>query len=342
MRRRAVSISDIAKAAGVSHSTVSRALHDSPLISATVRGRIQSIAREMGYMPNEIAQSLQTQRTRTIGLVVPSIADPFFADVFDGVEQVARAAGLSVFVSAAHNNPEQEMAAIETFHRRRVDGVLVSSSRLSSPSLERLNDLQVPVVLINRQAEAQQERVHSVMVDDQAGACAAVEHLIQLGHHRIGYLGVGNRPLSNQHRLAGYREALQQAGIGMDDTWIAIAPEEDRLYRDDVAAGETLIHPLVEAGVTAVFCYNDMVAIGALMNCHEHHIAVPDDLSIVGFDDNQIAQYVTPPLTTVHQPKFELGQQGMRMLIDLIEEREVQSRMLPPTLVVRASTAAPR
>jgi LacI family transcriptional regulator/LacI family repressor for deo operon, udp, cdd, tsx, nupC, and nupG len=342
MQRRAVSISDIAKAAGVSHSTVSRALRDSPLISAAVRGRIQAIAHEMGYMPNEIAQSLQTQRTRTIGLVVPSIADPFFADVFDGVEQVARAAGLSVFVSAAHNDPDQEMAAIETFHRRRVDGVLISSSRLSSPFLKRLNDIRVPVVLINMQAEAQHEHVHSVMIDDRAGACAAVEHLIQLGHRRIGYLGVSNRPLSNQRRLAGYREALQDAGVGMNDHWIVIAPEEDRQYRDDVVAGETLVHVLVEAGVTAIFCYNDMVAIGALMGCREHTIAVPDELSVVGFDDNHVARYVTPPLTTVHQPKLELGKQGMRMLIDLIDERDVQSTMLAPTLVVRASTAAPR
>ena len=135
---------------------------------------------------------------------------------------------------------------------------------------------------------------------------------------------------------------MEDAGIGINDSWIAIAPEEDRLYRDDVIAGEVLIHPLVETGVTAVFCYNDMVAVGALMSCREQHIAVPDDLSIVGFDDNQITRYVTPPLTTVHQPKFELGKQGMRMLINFIDGQAVQSVMLSPMLVVRASTAAPQ
>src|SRR5256884_6154314 len=139
MRRQEVSIEDIARVAGVSHSTVSRALRDSSLISFEVRERIQKLAREMGYTPNAIAQSLQTRQTSTIGLVVTSIADPFWGDVMKGVEEVARASGFSVILSASHNDPDQEMAIIETFHRRRVDGIIIAASRITGNYKERLD-----------------------------------------------------------------------------------------------------------------------------------------------------------------------------------------------------------
>ena len=149
LRRDEISIADIARIAGVSHTTVSRALRQSPSISVGTRERIQRLASEMGYTPNAIAQSLQTRRTSTIGLVITSIADPFLSDVVKGIEEVARDAGFSVLLSASHNNPEQEMAIIETFHRRRVDGILATASRISSEYNKRLNRIRVPTVLIN-------------------------------------------------------------------------------------------------------------------------------------------------------------------------------------------------
>src|SRR5579859_4391276 len=208
VRKHEISIADIARAAGVSHTTVSRALRESSLISASTRGRIQHLAREMGYTPNAIAQSLQTQQTSTIGLVVTSIADPFVSDVLKGVEEVARSAGFSVFLSASHNDPEQEMAVIETFHRRRVDGILLAASRITSEYTRRLSSIRVPTVLINSQAESQARLLHWVAVDDQQGAQLAVEHLLQLGHRAIGYLGMSGRPRSNRQRLLGYQNAL--------------------------------------------------------------------------------------------------------------------------------------
>jgi LacI family transcriptional regulator/LacI family repressor for deo operon, udp, cdd, tsx, nupC, and nupG len=340
MRKQSVSIEDIARTAGVSHSTVSRALRDSPLISVAVREQLQSLARDLGYTPNAIAQSLQGQRTNTIGLVVTSIADPFLSDVVKGVEEVARTADLSVFLSASHNDAEQEMAVIETFHRRRVDGILVAASQLTSDHAERLARINVPTVLINHEAETQYDLLHSAAVDDYQGAQLAVEHLLALRHRAIGYIGVGNRPKSNRRRLEGYCDALAQAGIQPDTTWRAIAPAEDNLHHDDVAAGQALLMPLLAAGVTAIFCYNDMVAIGALLACREHAVAVPGDLSIIGFDDVEIAQYITPPLTTMHQPKATLGRTAMQMLLDLLDKRPVQNHVLPPTLVQRGSTAS--
>jgi LacI family transcriptional regulator/LacI family repressor for deo operon, udp, cdd, tsx, nupC, and nupG len=340
MRRRTVSIEDIAQAAGVSHSTVSRALRDSPLISADVRAHIQRLAGEMGYTPNAIAQSLQMQRTNTVGLVVTSIDDPFLADIVKGVEAVARAAHLGVFLSASHHDPDQEIAVIETFHRRRVDGLLIESSLASSAYAERLARLGVPTVLINSQSESTAHMMHTVGVDDYSGARMAVEHLLGLGHRAIGYLGVGNRPRSNAMRFAGYRDTLLAAGAPFRDSAVVL-PELGASQLDDVAVGQALLPRLLDAQVTAVFCYNDMLAIGALLACRARGIAVPADLSVVGFDDVQLAQFMVPTLTTVHQPKVELGELAMQNLLALLAERPVDDAVLQPSLVVRASTAPP-
>jgi len=339
VRRQEISIEDIARAAGVSHSTVSRALRESPLISADTRERIQRLADEMGYMPNAIAQSLQTQRTSTIGLVITSIADPFLGDVVKGVEEVARAAGFSVLLSASHNNPEQEMAIIETLHRRRVDGILTTSSRITSEYEKRLSHVRVPTVLINSQAEFQDGLLHWVSVDDRAGAQLAVEHLLQLGHRAVGYLSVSSRPRSNRQRLLGYQSALMEANVPSHDAWIVIAPGDEASHEEDVAVGQSSLSRLLDAGVTAIFCYNDMVAIGVLMACQRQGIAVPQELSIVGFDDIRMASYVTPPLTTIHQPKVQLGRLAMQVLLDLLQNRPGHNHLLAPALVFRASTA---
>ena len=340
MRRRTVSIQDIAQIAGVSHSTVSRALRDSPLISDDVRTQIQRLALDMGYTPNAIAQSLQMRRTNTIGLVVTSIADPFLADIVKGVEEVARAAHLGVFLSASHHDPEQEIAVIESFHRRRVDGILIESSRISSQYAERLARIDVPTVLINSQAENPAHQMHSVSVDDYRGARMAVEHLLGLGHRSIGYLGVGNRPRSNMRRFEGYRDALLAAGAFSEQT-VAVPDVRDPNQGDDVSMGQSALPRVVGTGITALFCYNDMLAIGALLACRAQGIAVPGALSVVGFDDVQLAQFVAPTLTTVHQPKVELGQLAMQKLLDLLAERPVEDAVLQPSLVVRASTAPP-
>ena len=342
MRQDEVSIADIARAAGVSHSTVSRALHDSPLISENTRARIQSLAREMGYTPNAIAQSLHTRQTSSIGLVVTSIADPFLSDVVKGVEEVARARGFSVLLSTSHNDPDQEMAVIETFRRRRVDGILVASSRLTSEYTERLAQLQVPTVLINSQAEPLDGRLHWVAVDDYQGAKIAVEHLLQLKHRAIGYLSVDSRPRSAQQRLEGYRSALGEAGITAHDTWVVSMPGTRASPEEDMQAGQQGLPRLLAAGVTALFCANDMIAIGALLVCREQGIAVPQHLSVIGFDDIMVASYVTPALTTVRQPKAELGRIAMRTLLDLLDRRPAYNHTLLPMLTIRASTTSPR
>ena len=341
MSQRAVSIEDIAKIAGVSHSTVSRALRNSSLISLATRERIKLLAREMNYIPNAIAQSLQMQRSNTIGLVVTSVADPFFGEVVRGVEEVAQTTGFSVLLNASHNDPDREIAAIETFHHRRVDGIIVADSRLSANYNTQLTHMRVPTILINSQAEEQLDAFNFVTIEDSLGAQVAVEHLLEMGHRAIGYLGVGNRPRSNQLRLEGYRAALQSAGVLPPEEWVVVAGAGNLRHEDDAIVGQELLPRLLAAGVTAVFCHNDMLAVGALMACRELGLKVPDDLSLVGFDDIALAKYVTPPLTTLHQPMLELGRNAMQMLLDLLDHKEVQNKVLKPFLVTRQSSAAP-
>jgi len=294
MRRQEVSIEDIARSAGVSHSTVSRALRDSSLISFEVRERIQKLAREMGYTPNAIAQSLQTQQTSTIGVVVTSIADPFWSDVMKGVEEVARAARFSVFLAASHNDPDQEMAIIETLRRRRVDGILIAATRIASNNNKSLDSFRVPTVLINSQAESENTLLHWVSVDDLRGAQLAVEHLLQLGHRSIAYLGTSNRPRSNRHRLLGYQSTLAANNVPIRDEWVVISQGHEASHEGDVSAGQTSLPLLLDAGVTAIFCYNDMIATGVLTACRESGIAVPEELSVIGFDDIKMASYEHP------------------------------------------------
>ncbi|MBD2199032.1 MULTISPECIES: LacI family DNA-binding transcriptional regulator [Calothrix] len=338
MSKRKISIEDIARQAGVSHSTVSRALRDSPLISAKVREEIKKLAQEMNYVPNAIAQSLQNQRTYTVGVVVTSIADPFFGELVEGIEQVAKQAGLNLLLSASHGDFEQEIAAIENFHYRRVDGILIADSRISKHYTQQLTPFTVPTVLINIDTEDKDDIFHSVAIDDRLGGSLAVEHLIKLGHNAIGYLGVGDGSKAEQQRLEGYKMALNQAGLPQNPDWVAIF-HRDQETINDIDIGKKMLSQLVAAGVTGIFCYNDMVAVGALLACKELGISVPQDLSLVGFDNIALASYITPPLTTVSQRMSEMGEVAMTMLLDLFQGKTVENQILSPFLVKRASSA---
>jgi DNA-binding LacI/PurR family transcriptional regulator len=328
-----VTIKDIARVAGVSHTTVSRALKGNPSISSTTTSRVQQIAHDMGYTPSAVAQSLLTQRTQSIGMVITTIADPFVVDVVAGVEAVAQEANYSVFLATSHNNPDQEMTVVETLHRRRVDAIIVTSSRVGSLYSSRLDRIKVPIVLINNNQE-DGDYLYSVAADDVQGARLAVSHLIQLGHKKIGYVGVKNRPNSNEHRLTGYRMALTEAGIEVAPGLILLPDAETDIERGRIGFA------LVKQGATAIFCYNDLIAIGLQTAAQRRNCAVPAQLSIVGFDNIEPSTYVNPPLTTVAQPLFELGQQAMTMALSLLEGGMAQDQVLPCELLVRGSTAA--
>ena len=333
-----VSIKDIARAAGVSHSTVSRALSDSPLVREETKKRIQQLAQEMGYSPNIAARSLVTKRTWMLGLVVTTIADPFVSEVVRGIEETALDQGYGVILCQSNAEAAREIAAVRALREQRVDAVIVSASRVGDLYLRVLEEIQAPIVLVNN--EQSSSRVHHVLSDDVQGGRTATEYLLSLGHRRIGYISGPPEHKSSENRLRGYQEALKAAGVNPDAAWVG--PGNGRLH-----GGEKGLQALLalSAPPTAVFCYNDVTAIGALRSARRRGLHVPEDLSLIGFDDIAFAAYTEPPLTTIAQQKYEMGRLVATMALELIAGHDVQNIVLPTRLVIRescAGTAFPR
>jgi len=335
-----ISIKDIARAAAVSHSTVSRALSDSPLVSAETKARIQHLAQEMGYSPDAQARSLVMGRTLTIGLVVTTITDPFIAEVVQAVETTAHEHGYSVILASFSSRRERELAAVEMLQSKRVDAVIVTSSRVGAHYLAHIERLRVPVVLINTHSAHTGPYTFSVNVDNRHGGYTATTHLAGLGHARIAYVTGPVDHSDDRERLAGYRDALAPGGLVFDPA--LVVPGTGR-----AGGGERALPRLLAADrpPTAVFCYNDLTAIGLIRAAHHAGLAVPDDLAVVGFDDIPFASYVEPPLTTVAQPTREMGRQAMKMALALIDREDHQlasfsNIVLQGTLIVRESSGA--
>jgi DNA-binding LacI/PurR family transcriptional regulator len=336
-----VSIKDIAKSAGVSHSTVSRALSNSPLIPAATRRRIERLARKMGYSPNAIARGLVTRRTKTIGVVVTFIDDPFAAQVVRGIEEMAADNGYRVFLGTSHNDPVREVSLVQALREWSVEGVIVASSRVGALYQPLLTEIGTPIVLINNQNRSSRPRpgagsgeIHSVVFDDIRGGELATQYLISQGHRVIAYLGGPGDYAENRKRLAGYRRALASAHIPFDP---ALVCSGSGRVDSGILASDLVALP---ASPTAIFCYNDMAAIGAMAALKQAGRRVPEDVSVVGFDDIAFSTYVDPPLTTVHQPKEEMGRIAMQMLLDLLSRNKVADVVVPGILIVRESACA--
>ena len=341
MNRKRVTIEDVARAAGVSRQTVSRAINDLGEISPQTRARVLRIAEEMGYRPSGIARGLATQRTRTLGLVIPDVANPFFSDVARGAEHVAYTGEYNVFLCNTNEDPKRELAVLRSLEEKRVDGVVLCSSRLDDDELRRIVARHPAVVLVNRRLEPGGERtgVGSVTIDDVAGGRIVTRHLLDSGHRAVGFLAGPPASHSGRWRAEGYRAALATAGLAVHPAWTVPCPAS--VDGGHQAARDLLIsHP----ELTALFCYNDLVAVGALRACADLGRRVPGDVAIAGFDDIMLAALVTPPLTTCRVPRYELGVQAMRLLLNQIDgcpdeagQHPCDAIVLRPELVVRAS-----
>jgi DNA-binding LacI/PurR family transcriptional regulator len=333
-----VSIKDIARAAEVSHSTVSRALSDSSLVSADTKLRIQRLAHEMGYVPDAQARSLVMGRTRTIGVVVTTITDPFIAEVVQSIETTAHQHSYSVILASSKAEPELEIAAVEMLHSKRVDGVVVTSSRVGALYQAHLDHLGVPVVLLNSHSHESGSYTLSINVDNRHGGFLATDHLIKLGHRRIAYITGPANHSDDLDRLVGYREALASAGVPFDPALIIAGTGE-------IGGGERALLRLLalDPPPSAAFCYNDMTAIGLLRAARSRDLCVPGDLALVGFDDIPFASYVQPPLTTVAQPKPEMGKRAVEMVLAFLEDGTdgfdaVSDIVVQGELIVRGSS----
>lgn len=330
------SIKDIARLARVSHPTVSRALQGSPLVSAKTAEKIRRIAREEGYRPSAVARGLVTRRTRTIGLAVTAISDPFTSEVATGIEQTASDHGYRVFLADTNADPEREKKVVQALAEQRVDGIIVTSSRVGVLHMATLAEMQVPIVLVNDQHDDQAGvAVHSVLIMNEDGTRSLTNHLIKLGHRRIAYIGDQFGYQSDVERQAGYRSALEEARIKVREELVT--------HGDGKAeAAVRVMNGLLALSQppTAVVCYNDMTALGAMRAIRMHGLSIPEDISVVGFDDLFLAAYTEPPLTTMRQPMRQMGQQAMESLLKLMNNEPTAPQIrIKAEMIVRNSTA---
>jgi LacI family transcriptional regulator, galactose operon repressor len=325
-----VTIRAVAALAGVSPSTVSRALNTPELVHAVTRQRVLECAERLGYRPNRAARSLVLGRTATIGLIVPDIANPFFAPFIKAVQAYLRGTDYAVFLADTDEDAETEVALAEAM-ARQVDGLILCSPRMSGPRLRAIA-ATVPVVIANRLSRT----VPSISMDAAPGLDAAIAHLHALGHRRIGFLGGPSGSWSNRQRLRHLAAGCAARGIRL----VELGPYEPRFPGGYRAADEALA-----ADVTAVFAYNDLVALGAMARLAARGVRVPDEMSVMGFDDVPMAAMVSPPLTTVAVPIDAVAQAAAAMLLSLLAAQPAQRPTgvdLATRLLIRSTTAPAR
>jgi DNA-binding LacI/PurR family transcriptional regulator len=336
-----ITIKDIAKKAGVSHATVSRALRNSSLISVETSGRIRQIALDVGYQPSAAARSLKTNRSQVLGVIVSSIADPFFSEILFGIEECAQEGGYSLFIAASQNDPNRERKIVQTMMEQRTDGVIICSSSFSLEQGRQLLAYGFPIVVVNHQGA---ENFHfSIYHDDIDGSRQITHHLIDLGHKRIAYLGNSLSGRTTQDRLTGFQTEMESADLPVPAEYIHhVNGGEPKFGFEGLEYFLQLKNP-----PTAIVCFNDMLAIGVLKGCNQKGINVPGELSVTGFDNITYSAFTTPSLTTLDQPKRSIGVEAAQLLLDLLNVNNGKSpetakiKVLKGKLLVRNSTAAP-
>lgn len=322
---------DVARRAGVSRALVSLVMRDSDKVSDRSRFAVREAADALGYRPNLSARHLASRRTRTLGLVINDLHNPYFASVVDGVKGAADGTGYRILLNSAFLNAQDERAALESFIDFNVDGVILTGSRVRAAVIEEVGR-SIPVVVASRPMES--DRVDTVNNDDQLGASIVVDHLVELGHRQIAHID-GGRGGSSRQRRAGYRSAMRRHGlephvVGGHFTEASGVAGVDRLLASKVP-------------FTAVFAGNDMSAIGALDALDESGRRVPEDVSLVGYDNTFVAALRPIDLTTIDQGRDHIGRLAVELLIERIERGRTEARHLvhPPRLVVRTTTAPP-
>ena len=326
-------IREVAERAGVSYATVSHVINNTRVVSPETRQRVLAAMAELNYRPNALARSLRQGKTNTLGLVLPDSANPFFAEISRSIEDEAFNKGYSVFLCNTELDTQRELFYVDVLSKKQVDGIIFVAAGDQADSLDFLVREGMPVVMIDRNVPNVQ--VDAVLPDHQLGGFLATQHLLQLGHTRIACIAGPSSITPSAERITGYRNALEQAGIPYD---------ENLVIRGDYHAqsGMEITNSLLKMNPrpTAIFALNDLMALGALRAAAEAGCNVPRDLAVVGYDDLELSQYTNPPLTTIAQPKREIGRQAVNLLVNRIsqKERPTSRLVLPPDLIVRQST----
>ncbi len=332
-------IVDVAKAAGVHPSTVSRVLNDraDASVREETRRRVVRTAQRLGYRPSALARSLRLKRTLTLGMLVPDITNPFFSPIIKGAEDAARERGYNLILCNSEDLPEREATYLRVLRERQVDGVLIASSRMADTTITALRREGFPFVLLNRGARGAEDL--AVVVDNHGAAAHVIAYLAGLGHRRVAHIAGPQTTTTGVERAAGVAAAVREHALASDAelTVEAEAFSEDAGYR----ATRTLLD--LREPPTAIFGANDLITIGALRAAREAGVRIPEAVSLVGFNDIPLAGLLEPALTTVHVPQLEMGREGARLLIDRLKGRQLGPArvVLPTALIVRASSATP-
>lgn len=325
-----VTLEQVAQAAGVSASTVSRILNGSARVSTARQLAVQEAIRHLGYRPNPVARGLAGGRTMSIGVVTQTLSSPYYGEALSGIEQALAGAGYMPLFASGMWTEAGERQALAALMARRVDGLIVLAGTLDNLALLEYAQ-RVPLVVAGRLTR--QPGLFSLAFDNRAGARLATQHLLDAGHRCIAHITGSLAHEDGQQRLAGYCDALQAAGVA----W-----EPRRVVTGDFTepGGQQALEQLLGArlGCTAIFAGNDQMAIGAALAMHRHGVRVPQDVSLVGFDDLAPARYAIPPLTTVRLAVYEMGRQAAAAVLDLLQGRPPSSHLPAPELVVREST----
>ena len=326
-------IREVAESAGVSYATVSHVINNTRFVLPETRERVLKAMTALNYRPNALARSLRQGKTNTIGLVLPDSANPFFAEISRSIEDEAFNTGYSVFLCNTELDVQRELFYVDVLSKKQVDGIIFVAAGDQADSLDFLISQNMPVVIIDRNLPNVQ--VDAVLPDHQLGGYLATRHLLELGHTRIACIAGPSSITPSAERITGYRDALEQANIPFD---------EKLVLRGDYHAqsGLEITNAFLKMAPrpTAIFALNDLMALGALRAATEAGCLVPQDLAVVGYDDLEISQYTNPPLTTIAQPKTEIGRQAVNLLVDRIiqKDRTTSRVVLPPELIVRQST----
>lgn len=328
-----VTMADIAREAGVSSMTVSRVINGKGEISDATRLRVEEVIRRLNYRPSLVARSLTKQRTNTIGLVIPDITNPFFPEVVRGVEDTAAENGYAVILSNTSRDRTQEEKALHALDDMRVDGVILCSIGLGDGDLSAMLHHQHRAVLFDRCHVISGAR--SVELDDVYGGMAAANHLMDNGCESLGFLAGPNNMYASEQRSYGFKAAAESRGCVVQS--IECAANEKGGYDGAKALLQT------NSDITGLFCFNDLMAVGALQACADLGLQVPDDVALIGFDDIRLASLVTPRLTTLAVAKYELGRTFVEVLLDLELTTPVTTAsdgrlLLKPHLTPREST----
>jgi LacI family transcriptional regulator len=328
-------IVEVARRARVSTSTVSHVVNRTRFVSPASRGRVEAAIQELGYRPNALARSLRVGQSHTLGLVIPDSANPFFAEVGRAIELAAFEASFSVILCNTENDRAKEQLYLSVLAKKQVDGIVLVAADERGDSARSLLRGQVPVVAMDREHPGL--TLDEVLADHRLGGRLATRHLLALGHRRIGCITGPARLSPSVQRLAGYRRALREAGMPFDD---ALVVQGDFHPAAGAAAARALLQ--LPRPPTAVFACNDLMALGVLSAAAAAGRRVPDDLAVVGYDGIELAAFATPSLTTVAQPKGEMGREIVKVLLNRIRDRGLppQREVLPVELQVRQSCGA--